>query len=68
MSAIDQPRPRDPRARAAQTKRDRTRRALLDAADTAFASHGWANARMEDIAAAAGVSAATAYNHFPTKH
>ena len=68
MPAIDQPRPRDPRARAAQTKRYRTRRALLDAADTAFASHGWANARMEDIAAAAGVSAATAYNHFPTKH
>jgi AcrR family transcriptional regulator len=68
MSATDQPRPRDPRARAAQTKRYRTRRALLDAAEAAFASHGWANARMEDIAAAAGVSAATAYNHFPTKH
>jgi AcrR family transcriptional regulator len=58
----------DPRARAAQTKRNRTRRALLDAADSTFGSRGWALTRVEDIAAAAGVSAATAYNHFPTKH
>jgi AcrR family transcriptional regulator len=58
----------DPRARAAQTKRNRTRRALLDAADSTFGSRGWAQTRVEDIAAAAGVSAATAYNHFPTKH
>jgi AcrR family transcriptional regulator len=58
----------DPRARAARTKRDRTRRALLDAADATFGSRGWANTRMEDVAAAAGVSAATAYNHFPSKH
>src|ERR1700754_4353462 len=59
--------PDAPRARAAQTKRDRTRRALLDAADATFGSRGWANTRMEDIAAAAGVSPATAYNHFPSK-
>jgi AcrR family transcriptional regulator len=58
----------DPRARAARTKRDRTRRALLDAADATFGSRGWADTRMEDVAAAAGVSAATAYNHFPSKH
>jgi AcrR family transcriptional regulator len=57
-----------PRARAARTKRDRTRRALLDAADATFGSRGWARTRMEDVAQAAGVSAATAYNHFPTKH
>jgi AcrR family transcriptional regulator len=56
------------RARAAQTKRLRTRAALLDAADPAFATRGWARTRVEDIAKAAGVSAATAYNHFPTKH
>jgi AcrR family transcriptional regulator len=56
------------RARAAQTKRDRTRAALLGAADPAFAARGWARTRVEDIAAAAGVSSATAYNHFPTKH
>jgi AcrR family transcriptional regulator len=68
MSSPESPRADDPRARAARTKRDRTRRALLDAADTTFGSRGWARTRMEDIAAAAGVSAATAYNHFPTKH
>lgn len=68
MSPTEDPRPDDPRARAAQTKRDRTRRALLDAADSIFGTRGWARTRMEDVAAAAGVSAATAYNHFPTKH
>jgi AcrR family transcriptional regulator len=68
MAASDPAPPGDPRARAAQTKRDRTRRALLDAADATFGARGWANTRMEDIAAAAGVSAATAYNHFPSKH
>ena len=56
------------RARAARTKRDRTRAALLSAADPAFAARGWARTRVEDIASAAGVSNATAYNHFPTKH
>ncbi len=56
------------RARAAQTKRDRTRAALLNAADPAFAARGWSRTRVEDIASAAGVSSATAYNHFPTKH
>lgn len=68
MSSSDEARPTDPRARAAQTKRDRTRRALLDAADSTFGTRGWARTRMEDVAVAAGVSAATAYNHFPTKH
>lgn len=68
MQSPDAPRSGDARARAGQTKRDRTRRALLDAADTAFGSRGWARTRVEDVAAAAGVSAATAYNHFPTKH
>ncbi len=56
------------RARAARTKRDRTRAALLGAADPAFAARGWARTRVEDIASAAGVSNATAYNHFPSKH
>jgi AcrR family transcriptional regulator len=58
----------DPRVRAARTKRDRTRTALITAADAAFAAHGWAGTRIEDIATAADVSVATAYNHFPTKH
>ena len=41
------------RARAARTKRDRTRAALLSAADPAFAARGWARTRVEDIASAA---------------
>jgi AcrR family transcriptional regulator len=68
MSAADGGRSGDARARAAQTKRDRTRRALLDAADANFATRGWARTRMEDIAATAGVSPASAYNHFASKH
>ena len=68
-AAPDDQRPDDgPRARAGQTKRTRTRAALIAAADSAFSARGWAATRVEDIAAAAGVSAATAYNHFPTKH
>jgi len=42
--------------------------ALIAAADSAFSRRGWAATRIEDIADAAGVSSATAYNHFPTKH
>ncbi|TQM38432.1 TetR/AcrR family transcriptional regulator [Pseudonocardia cypriaca] len=61
-------RPADPRTRAARTKRVRTRAALIAAADSAFSRRGWAATRIEDIADAAGVSSATAYNHFPTKH
>jgi AcrR family transcriptional regulator len=68
MPPTEPPRADDPRARAAQTKRDRTRRALLEAAEATFSARGWGNTRMEDVAAAAGVSAATAYNHFPSKH
>jgi AcrR family transcriptional regulator len=58
----------DSRARAARTKRARTRAALVAAAGRAFATQTWATTRVEDVAEAAGVSVATAYNHFPTKH
>ncbi|MGE3286945.1 MAG: TetR/AcrR family transcriptional regulator [Pseudonocardia sp.] len=61
-------RPADARLRSARTKRDRTRAALLHAAQTSFGLHGWAGTRMESVAATAGVSPATAYNHFATKH
>lgn len=53
------------RQRSAATKRERSRRALCAAAEAAFAERGWFGARVEDIANEAGVSAATAYNHFP---
>lgn len=58
----------DPRVRSARTKRNRTRAALLEAAGSAFSIGSWGSTRMEDIAEAAGVSPATTYNHFPTKH
>lgn len=54
-----------PRQRAAATKRDRTRTALIRAAATLLQTQP--DPRMEDIAAIADVSVATAYNHFRTK-
>lgn len=56
------------RERAARTKRERSRRAVLAAAAELFAAQGWLPTRLEDVARRAGVSTATAYNHFPTKH
>ena len=40
-----------------------TRAAILDAAERAFVKHGLHGARMEDVAAAAGVAVGTIYNH-----
>jgi hypothetical protein len=56
----------DPHQRAAQTKRRRTRKALLDAALDLIAE-GVTTNLMEESASRAGVGAATAYNHFATK-
>lgn len=58
----------DPRVRSGRTKRERSRAALLAAAERAFSERGWLGARTEDIAKEAGVSAATMLNHFPSKH
>jgi AcrR family transcriptional regulator len=55
----------DARQRAALTKRERSREAVLAAAAGVFRRGGWYEARISDIARAAGVSAATAYNAFP---
>ena len=44
------------------------RRALIeDAASRLFAEHGYAETRLEDIAAAAGVTKQLLYQHFPSK-
>lgn len=47
-------------------KADRTKR-ILQAASRLFRAHGYAHVRIEDIAAAADVSAGTCYNYFATK-
>lgn len=49
------------------TKRDRTRRQLLDAAVKVFASRGVEAGSVQEIAAVAGVANGTFYNYFPTK-
>ena len=41
--------------------------AILDAALAEFAAHGFADARVEDIARGAGVSKGTVYLYYPTK-
>src|SRR5215831_7523513 len=57
----------DARQRAAETKRARSRRSLLEAASDLFKDRGWQGTRIEDVAQLAGVSVATAYNHFKSK-
>jgi AcrR family transcriptional regulator len=43
------------------------RRAILDAAEQAFAAHGYGAAKMADIAKRAGLAAGTIYKHFESK-
>ncbi|MEV7398627.1 TetR/AcrR family transcriptional regulator [Aeromicrobium sp. NPDC092404] len=45
----------------------RTRRALFDAAAKLFVAQGYENTTMANIAAEAGTSRRTAFNHFPNK-
>jgi DHA2 family multidrug resistance protein len=52
------------RFRLRERLRDATREAILDAAASVFTSDGAASARMEDIAAAAGIAVGTLYNYF----
>lgn len=46
---------------------DRKRQAIVDAAIAEFRAHGFEATSMDKIAAAAGVSKRTVYNHFPSK-
>lgn len=46
---------------------DRKRLAILDAAMAEFRAHGFDGTSMDRVAAAAGASKRTVYNHFPSK-
>lgn len=53
----------DPRARAREARRS----ALLEVAEEVFAEHGFAGAKVAEIAARAGYSAGSLYNSFESK-
>ena len=50
-----------------EKQKETRRQAMLAAAARLFKAHGFARTSMEEIAAAAGLSVATAYNYFKTK-
>ncbi len=52
---------------APQRLTDRKRLAILDTAEEQFRLHGFDGVSMDKIAAEAGVSKRTVYNHFPSK-
>src|SRR3954452_9195181 len=54
-------------ARGQQTKSERTRQRILDAAAEVLAEHGYAEARLADIAARAGMQAGSLYYHFDSR-
>lgn len=56
------------RRRGAETKRQRSRAAILEAATRLFSEQGWLPTTVEAIAAEAGIGAATVYNHFANKN
>lgn len=56
------------RQRAARTKRERTRAAIIGAATDLFERKGFLPTSVQEIAQQAGVGAATLYKHFPTKN
>lgn len=54
-------------APGAETKSERTRRRILDAAAHAFRHRGFATVTLKDIAALAGMQAGSLYYHFESK-
>jgi AcrR family transcriptional regulator len=60
-------RPGAPAPSGQERRRLRTQRALQDAAIALAGRHGLAGVTVDDIAAAAGVSRRSFFNHFPTK-
>src|SRR5215831_8407184 len=59
--------PAPPRMRSRERQREDTRQRIYDAAMEIFRRDGFENARVDDVAKAAGVSHGTFYFHFATK-
>jgi AcrR family transcriptional regulator len=59
--------PPPPRLRTRERQREDTRQRIYDAAMEIFRRDGFENARVDDVAKAAGVSHGTFYFHFATK-
>jgi AcrR family transcriptional regulator len=57
----------DPASRRRRLPKAERRRVIEDAASRLFAEHGCAETRLDDIAAAAGVTKQLLYQHFPSK-
>ena len=55
------------RPRPGLPKRERTRVQLVQAAIRVFTARGFAGATMQELAAVAGMTTGTVYNHFKTK-
>lgn len=55
------------RTNGARRKSEATRQRILDAAARTFRAHGYAGARLADIAAAAGTKAGSLYYHFESR-
>ena len=55
------------KASIGRAKRERTRGVIIDSAIETFSKDGIANARISNIAAQAGITGATFYNHFKDK-
>ena len=53
--------------RPGRPRSEKARRAILDAARESIAADGFANLRLEQVAATAGVGKATIYRHWPSK-
>jgi AcrR family transcriptional regulator len=56
-----------PTTRRRRLPKTERRRIIEEAASRLFAEHGYAETRLEDIAAAAGVTRQLLYQHFPSK-
>jgi AcrR family transcriptional regulator len=57
----------DPATRRRRLPKAKRRRVIEEAASRLFAEHGYAETRLDDIAAAAGVTKQLLYQHFPSK-